>query len=304
MKKYFLIILIVASTSSCNWDLIRYNKDYEFIQFYNPTMALTLAVLSNASYLENIEPLAHFIKNHPEKIINNLEIELIESKKYETRLIVLHSESFIFFIFRGTQNKKNWLLDSEFQKSCGSDGNSIHKGFYKGYSYFRQRLIHLITNKLKTKYKDRFSKIKRYYSGHSLGGALATLAVNSLEGSNGIIGGENFAGLYTFGSPRVGNECFVNKFNEQFLERTFRFVNNNDIVTRVPLNSQGYYHVGYYIYINSDGQLTLNYPYSAQIYDSFRGFFFRMFVDGLDDHKISHYIKALEKLENPFLKAL
>jgi triacylglycerol lipase len=62
-----------------------------------------------------------------------------------------------------------------------------------------------------------------FFTGHSLGAALATLAVSRFAGGN--------ASLYTFGSPRVGNQGFVDGLS-RFPQ--FRFVDLNDLVTRVP----------------------------------------------------------------------
>jgi hypothetical protein len=71
---------------------------------------------------------------------------------------------------------------------------------------------------------------KIWMTGHSLGAALATLAADRF--------GE-IQGVYTFGSPRVGNR----RFKENYRARTYRVVNGNDVVARVP--PPGFYaHVG------------------------------------------------------------
>ena len=67
-------------------------------------------------------------------------------------------------------------------------------------------------------------------TGNSLGAALATLAADRYG---------NVQGVYTFGSPKVGNDVF----KEKFIVKTYSIVNNKDIVTRVP--PPGIYkHVG------------------------------------------------------------
>lgn len=50
--------------------------------------------------------------------------------------------------------------------------------------------------------------------------------------------------MYNYGSPRVGNAAFVNRFNSDVCE-AFRVVNDADVVARVP-RSRGfaYHHVG------------------------------------------------------------
>ena len=78
-------------------------------------------------------------------------------------------------------------------------------------------------------------------TGHSLGAALATLAADRYG---------DVQGLYTYGSPRVGDRMFKVDFNVN----AYRFVNNNDIVAKVPPASM-YCHVGQLKYIDRDGRL-------------------------------------------------
>jgi triacylglycerol lipase len=59
-----------------------------------------------------------------------------------------------------------------------------------------------------------------WLTGHSLGGALAILAAARLR---------NVQGVYTFGSPSVGNSAF----GEGLPVRPFRFVHADDIVSRI-----------------------------------------------------------------------
>jgi hypothetical protein len=61
-----------------------------------------------------------------------------------------------------------------------------------------------------------------WFTGHSLGGALATLAAFWYEGKST---------LYTFGSPRVGNATFRAKFGNR---SAFRITHATDIVPTVP----------------------------------------------------------------------
>jgi hypothetical protein len=81
-------------------------------------------------------------------------------------------------------------------------------------------------------------------TGHSLGAALATLAADRYG---------NIQGVYTYGSPRVGDRAFM----EDFHVNAYRFVNNSDIVTKVP--SAGLYcHVGELKYIDGEGLIHDN----------------------------------------------
>ena len=80
---------------------------------------------------------------------------------------------------------------------------------------------------------------KIWITGHSLGAALATLCAGRYGRAQGV---------YTFGSPRVGNENFKQHLDVEI----YRIVNNDDIVPRLP--SLGVYtHVGELKFIDCDG---------------------------------------------------
>ena len=83
--------------------------------------------------------------------------------------------------------------------------------------------------------------LKVWLTGHSLGAALATLAADRLP---------NVQGLYTFGSPRVGDKGFQDHFRVQ----AYRVVNGKDIVPTVP-GEGPFRHVGERVWIAPDGRL-------------------------------------------------
>ena len=85
------------------------------------------------------------------------------------------------------------------------------------------------------------AKRKIWMTGHSLGAALATLAADRYG---------NVQGVYTFGSPRVGDGAFKKNFEVE----AYRIVNNKDIVTRVPPPGR-YKHVGDIKFIDADGNI-------------------------------------------------
>jgi hypothetical protein len=70
-----------------------------------------------------------------------------------------------------------------------------------------------------------------FYTGHSLGAALATLAAARRPPR----------AVYAYGSPRVGDAQFVERLRGV---PVFRIVHGNDIVTTVPPEALGFRHVG------------------------------------------------------------
>ncbi|KAH7291054.1 hypothetical protein KP509_30G074700 [Ceratopteris richardii] len=88
-----------------------------------------------------------------------------------------------------------------------------------------------------------------YVTGHSLGGALATLA--ALELSTTKMSSQQLINIsmYNFGSPRVGNKKFADRYNE-IVKDSWRVVNHLDIIPNVP-RLMGYCHVATPIYLTA-----------------------------------------------------
>ena len=98
--------------------------------------------------------------------------------------------------------------------------------------------------------------------------------------------------LYTYGSPRVGTGRFINhvKIDHE------RWVNNNDIVARVPPPWFGYRHSGQEKYIDSQGQICEKRGF-ARFKDRAAGFWKGLFkgrIDPFMDHLMPDYILAIQ----------
>jgi triacylglycerol lipase len=121
--------------------------------------------------------------------------------------------------------------------------------------------------------------------GHSLGGAMATIAASRLHNVEKVVT------LYTFGSPRVGNAEFVRLMSGV---THYRFVNNNDLVTTIPLWIMGYRHHGQVMYFNFNG-IFKNLAWWRKLKDKFRGKWAALRkgqpFDGLMDHSMENYTK-------------
>ncbi len=79
------------------------------------------------------------------------------------------------------------------------------------------------------------TKKQVWITGHSLGGALATLAAYRLVRDE-VISADQISGVFTFGQPRVGDGRFVGGYTGT-RDRHYRFINNCDVVTMIPPKS-------------------------------------------------------------------
>ena len=132
-----------------------------------------------------------------------------------------------------------------------------------------------------------------WFCGHSLGAAMATIMASRCKYDIDL---NDPIELYTFGSPRVGWKGYCDSLNVEH----HRWVNNNDIVTRVPLALMGYRHHGQEHYINAYGQVR-NPTGWQRIKDRFRGMWMGIKkgkIDNFSDHNMSDYINHIEGANN------
>jgi triacylglycerol lipase len=141
-----------------------------------------------------------------------------------------------------------------------------------------------------------------WITGHSLGAALATLAVAKLRMEDD----RPVNGLYTYGSPRVGDRIFARNFNQEFVA-AFRLVNNTDIVTRAPARIMLYSHVGHFLYLDEDKNLHDDIHWWYQFLDICKDAVQDLFdkdidLGGIVDHRMTEYIAGLvaNRAYNPY----
>ncbi|CAO3627228.1 unnamed protein product [Mucor hiemalis] len=98
------------------------------------------------------------------------------------------------------------------------------------YTQAESTILNLFSN---TAVMDEGKKKKLYITGHSLGGALATVFVAKMIQSESPLM-QYFAGLYTFGQPNIGDEDFGKAFSPDITCKIFNHTYNNDVVPRIP----------------------------------------------------------------------
>lgn len=193
--------------------------------------------------------------------------------------------------FRGTEatRKEDLKADAKIRMESGPVGK-VHRGFQDALGFVWEECLGKIRE-----YQDQGQTL--WVTGHSLGAALATMAVARLTFEEKM----KVSGLYTFGSPRVGDPTFAREFNAAVGERTFRFRNNNDVVTRVPVAGffwLRYRHVGMTRYFDVKGRLRPKISWWRMLVDRIRGRLRDLGdpgTDGLKDHRMKDgYLAALQ----------
>ena len=140
---------------------------------------------------------------------------------------------------------------------------------------------------------DRKANVSKtlWFCGHSLGAGMATIMASRAKHNVEL---NDPVGLYTFGSPRVGWKGYCNSLDVTH----HRWVNNNDIVTTVPLAIMGYKHHGIEHYMNAYGLERKLTPWQ-RIKDRWRGMWMGLKQGGIDnfsDHSMTNYISNLERI--------
>lgn len=163
----------------------------------------------------------------------------IEDPSTNTQVALVEMQDVLYVAFRGTENKADVKSDVKIGMRTVSwlpTDAKAHRGFLKAYESVRDQVTRRIREALDT---NRGVK-KLVFTGHSLGGALATLAA-----ADWVVHGANVpTDVYTFGAPQVGDQAFVNAFDAG-VGVSVRVVNPHD---KVPASlAPVYVHVkGYY----------------------------------------------------------
>lgn len=162
-------------------------------------------------------------------------IAVVDDPLLDTRVMVARFPDRREIAFRGTRDLRNWLLDLNiYQRSLGQ-GVRVHAGFLRGVDGLLPGLV----AQLLPPGANKSDLPPLHFTGHSLGGALATLAAWALARE-----GFPVAAVYTFASPRVGNGVWRREYAQALGSRTFRMRCTGDLVPYVPGVLDGYRHVG------------------------------------------------------------
>lgn len=194
-------------------------NEYKYEGFRKKTLDTILDKVDEKKYLKITTAIDEVTYNAGEeeaflkRELKNLNGELIwKGDKNETQCILVSFDNFMVLAFRGTERDKIGDIKTDmkaYTSPCHSGGR-IHTGFLEAYQTIECELVNALHDNL---YDDKENQKKLYITGHSLGGALATIATKFLENK-----GFNISACYSFGAPRVGNEEWWQGFKSAYLQ--------------------------------------------------------------------------------------
>ena len=200
---------------------------------YNPELSLKMLLLSAAAY----DP------NHPQKCLDNslpnddFQIQHTVTKKCDFLdnqcsgyVAFSHTLNVIVIAFRGSECFEQAFI--EFVEGLVSPKETfLNDGEVQTYW---KRGFEKLWPSMGSKVKDlirKYQSSKIWVTGHSLGGAMASLASAWLRYYN--VASRDKIVSYTFGMPRVGNYDYALQ-HDQLVSNSWRVVNKDDAVPHFP----------------------------------------------------------------------
>ncbi|MBN3039937.1 MAG: lipase family protein [Candidatus Omnitrophica bacterium] len=221
---------------------------------FNPK--ITDFSFQNALALAEASKLAYEDKYNYKKILGEWGFSgVCALDKKGTQGFVAKRTDMLLIAFRGTeQTKIEDILADILVFQNNSKLGKVHYGFLRALKFIWKDLL-----KALQALQDDNQCI--WLTGHSLGGALATLAAAKLASENK----QNIKGIYTYGKPRVGNNEFKMNFEKLFKKGAYRVTNFRDPIAIIPFSigrilkwniDFQYHHSGKMILFNESGSIA------------------------------------------------
>jgi triacylglycerol lipase len=180
-----------------------------------------------------------------------------EGSRCDTNSFMARAQGWTLVCFRGTSFLgdqglgcfKDLFTDLKFLGTAFDTGGQVHRGFLEALNDVWLPMGDILMKVIRDHPGHRV-----WLTGHSMGAALATLAAARLARETG----PDFGGVYTFGSPRAGDEVFTHGINWP----VSRVVHAEDVITQLPMKplmkKNPYDHAGQYIGLRPDGSISLD----------------------------------------------
>ena len=244
---------------------------------YSGRTAWVMAQCSALAYVQDDAQLREFLKQGN----FDLTARFGDTLGISGYVAVSNKHPMAVLVFKGTVPDQEATVKADlkfwFYKS---EGVNFHAGFYTSYKSLEDKITPILANIGKDK--------PIYVTGHSLGGALASIAaMKSLDS-------DKMAACYTFGAPRV---CSVEGLLNYYKVPIYRVAHCADIVPCLPLFAQGYVQLGDFRYINDKNELAIG---SAAVFIrigyQIRAFCLWHISRFIKDHAIDRYSVILKRI--------
>ncbi|RDA86965.1 hypothetical protein CP532_6747, partial [Ophiocordyceps camponoti-leonardi (nom. inval.)] len=144
----------------------------------------------------------------------------------------------VIIAFKGSEGFRDTVTDIRFfhvpLETVGvtdCNGCQVHKGFLRSWNSVANDTVEMVKGLV-----ESHPGMKITITGHSLGGALASLATASFRSLGFAVK------TYTYGQPRTGDQKYADFIDGLTRNTMFRVTHGNDFVPRVPYQFLGYHH--------------------------------------------------------------
>ncbi|CAL2030509.1 unnamed protein product [Caenorhabditis brenneri] len=221
----FFSCLLILLPVDCIAKRINQDFDYE----------LSRRALEFAAAAYSLDPEPCVVKNNATVLYaNKVECDYMRDECWS--VIAADNES-IFVGFSGTKSKEQ--LVTELVESIGRPKHKLHNaGSVHYYFYSALKTMWSPMEKLLEELKEAMPNHRIVFTGHSLGGAIASIAStvfvrNFPETSQRTLS-------ITFGQPRVGNQEYAATHDRLVAAGSWRLIHGRDIVAHIPICVEGY----------------------------------------------------------------
>ena len=162
-----------------------------------------------------------------------------------------HTLSVTVLSFRGSKSVRNWMADLDFPQVPTDicDDCDCAQGFYNSWTEARSGVLAAMSTTA-----AKYPSYSVAVVGHSLGGAIATIAAAELRNMN------IKSNLYTYGAPRIAGSGLSDYITNQGKGANFRTTHYDDPVPMTPPQFFGFVHISpvYHIDTANDIPVTAN----------------------------------------------
>lgn len=205
----------------------------------------------------------------------------------DTKVLITRCANALVVSFQGTKDWTQWIQDAKFWKFKDDIFPGVHTGIAEDYLAVAGSVRRAVT--------EEITDLPVIITGHSKGAGEASLCAYDLcmRGFSSRV-----HSVTTFGQPRTGGGAYANKYNRILADRTFRWQDAEDIVTRVP--RIGFRHHERCYFVNSSDQIIVDPSLPTLFWSDVRGILRELWHGRaalIDDHFMAAYRVALKNLK-------